>query len=93
MPLLKYNIELLPMVQNDLFRKCLASIPEEQKIEFDLSFGIAERISDVLKDFARRLHKRESEISKWMTGRHNFTLQTIAKIEAVLGCKLIDVAR
>ena len=49
MPLLKYNIELLPMVQNDLFRKCLASIPEEQKIEFDLSFGIAERISDVLK--------------------------------------------
>lgn len=100
MPLLKYNIELLPMVQNDLFRKCLASIPEEQKIEFDLSFGIAERISDVLKtknltqkDFARQLHKRESEISKWMTGRHNFTLQTIAKIEAVLGCKLIDVAR
>ena len=45
------------------------------------------------KDFAQRLHKRESEISKWLTGRHNFTIQTIAKIETTLGCKLINIAR
>ena len=44
------------------------------------------------KDLARRLHKRESEISKWLTGRHNFTIQTIAKVETALGCKLIDIA-
>ena len=75
------------MVQNALFRQCLASVPEDQKAKFELSFGIAERISEVLKsknltqkDFAQKLHKRESEISKWMTGRHNFTMQTIAKI-------------
>ena len=84
------------MVHNQLFRQCLAAIPEEQKAEFELSFGIAERISEILKmknltqkDFANQLHKRESEISKWMTGRHNFTMQTIAKIEIALGCKLI----
>ena len=78
------------MIQNALFRQCLAAIPEEQKAEFELSFEIAERISEVLKaknltqkDFAQKLHKRESEISKWMTGRHNFTMQTIAKIETV----------
>lgn len=88
------------MIQNELFRQCLAAIPEEQKAEFELSFGIAERISEVLKaknftqkNFANRLHKKESEISKWMTGRHNFTIQTIAKIETALGCKLINVAR
>lgn len=87
------------MVQNELFRQCLASIPEEQKAEFELSFGIAERISEVLKsknltqkDFAKQLHKQESEISKWMTGRHNFTVQTIAKIETALGCKLISIS-
>ena len=87
------------MIQNDLFRQCLAAIPEEQKAEFELSFGIAERISEVLKaknltqkDFAQKLHKRESEISKWLTGRHNFTMQTIAKIETALGCKLINIA-
>lgn len=88
------------MIHNDLFRQCLMTVPEEQKAEFELSFGIAERISEVLKaknltqkDFANRLHKRESEISKWMTGRHNFTIQTIAKIETALGCKLINIQR
>ncbi|MDE5170696.1 helix-turn-helix transcriptional regulator [Bacteroides uniformis] len=88
------------MIQNELFRQCLSAIPEEQKAEFDFSFGIAERIGEVLKaknltqkDLAHQLHKRESEISKWMTGRHNFTVQTIAKIETVLGCKLINIAR
>jgi DNA-binding transcriptional regulator YiaG len=88
------------MIQNALFRKCLAAIPEEQQIEFDLSFGIAERISEILKskgltqkDFARLLGKRESEISKWMTGRHNFTTQTIARIEAALGDKVLMVVK
>ena len=88
------------MIQNALFRQCLAAVPEEQKAEFELSFGIAERISEVLqemdltqKDFAHKLNKRESEISKWLTGRHNFTLQTIARIETALGCKLIAIAR
>lgn len=88
------------MIQNTLFRKCLAAIPEEQQIEFDLSFGIAERISEILKskgltqkDFARLLGKRESEISKWMTGRHNFTTQTIARIEATLESKVLMIAK
>ena len=35
------------MVHNQLFRQCLAAIPEEQKAEFELSFGIAERISEI----------------------------------------------
>ena len=70
------------MIQNALFRQCFAAVQEDQKAEFELSYGIAERISEILqaknltqKDFAQKLHKRESEISKWMTGRHNFTMQ------------------
>ncbi|MFW5476809.1 MAG: helix-turn-helix domain-containing protein [Segatella copri] len=57
------------------------------------------RISEILKakgltqkEFARLLNKRESEISKWLTGRHNFTTQTIARIETALGSKLISIA-
>jgi len=86
------------MIQNHLFRQCLTSISAEQKAEFELSFSIAERISDILKsknltqkELARRLGKRESEISKWLTGRHNFTTQTIARIETALGCKVITI--
>lgn len=86
------------MIQNKLFRDCLASIPADQKAEFELSFGIAERISEILKDkgltqkdLARLLNKRDSEISRWLTGRHNFTTQTIARIQTALECNIISI--
>ena len=85
-------------IKCETLRQALADIPAEQKTQIELSFAIAERIDAVLKAkgmsqkmFAQLLGKRESEISKWLTGRHNFTMQTIAKIETALGCKLIDV--
>lgn len=87
------------MIQNKLFRSCLAAVPEEQKAIFELSYNIADRICKILKEqnltqkeFASKMHKRESEISKWLTGRHNFTMQTIVKIEQTLNCKLITIA-
>ena len=85
-------------IECEVFRQALADIPAEQKAQFELSFAIADRIDALLKakgmsqkKFAEQLGKRESEISKWLTGRHNFTLQTIAKIETALNCKLITI--
>ena len=37
------------MITNELFRQCLSAIPKEQKAEFDLSYGIAERLDALLK--------------------------------------------
>ena len=89
------------MVKNELFQTVsCSSTCRTKKPQFELSFGIAERIHEVLskkgltqKDLAKQLHKRESEISKWLTGRHNFTMQTIAKIETALDCQLIKIAQ
>ncbi|TKG95179.1 XRE family transcriptional regulator [Puteibacter caeruleilacunae] len=60
------------------------------------SFDFVDRIHEILeeqgkeqKDLAKALGKSESEISKWMTGTHNFTFRTIAKIEAALGESII----
>ena len=87
------------MITNELFRQCLSSIPKEQQAEFSLSFEIAEKLDAVLKqrkitqhELAKRLGKRDSEISKWLTGRHNFTTNTIAHIETAIGEKLIEIA-
>ncbi len=38
------------------------------------------------------LGKKESEISKWMRGTHNFTIETISSIENVLGYPILQVA-
>jgi ribosome-binding protein aMBF1 (putative translation factor) len=66
-------------------------ISKDIDIFVEKSFDIADRIHDILKnkgidqkEFAKRLGKSESEISKWMTGTHNFTFLTISLIESVL---------
>lgn len=41
------------------------------------------------KEFARRMKKQESEISKWLSGRHNLTLKSITQMETVLGEDII----
>ncbi len=64
------------------------------------SFDIVDRIHEILlkqgkeqKDLATALGKSESEISKWMTGTHNFTTKTLAKIAAALGERVIQVTK
>ena len=58
----------------------------------DLSFQIVDRIHEILvakglkqKDLASLLGKKEAEISKWMRGTHNFTIDTLVSIEKALG--------
>ena len=41
------------------------------------------------KDLAKALGKSEAEISKWLSGTHNLTLRSIAKMEAILGKDII----
>lgn len=64
----------------------------------DLSFLIVDRIHAMLeerglrqKDLASMLDKKESEISKWMRGTHNFTIDTITQIEKALGEPILQV--
>jgi transcriptional regulator with XRE-family HTH domain len=40
---------------------------------------------------AQKLGKTESEVSKWLSGTHNLTLKSIAKIEIALDANLLDV--
>lgn len=74
------------------------TISPEMRIQMELSVSIANRIYDILeergltqKEFARMLGKTETEVSRWLSGTHNLTLATIAKITAVLGEDIITV--
>ena len=85
-------------VTNPLFRECLAQVSEKTRAEFNLSFEIADYIDAILKkkgltqkELARKMGKRESEVSRWLTGRHNFTTNTLADISLALGEPIIIV--
>jgi len=43
------------------------------------------------KDLAGRMGKRPSEINKWLTGTHNFTLKSLAKMQAEFDAPIIHV--
>ena len=71
--------------------------PEKQK-KIKRKMMLAVRIADALKekgmkkkDLARLMNKQPSEITKWLSGTHNFTAETLWEIGDVLGIKLIDL--
>ncbi len=74
-------------------------IPSFKKRMMEISFDISAQIYEYMKkennmsqkELAKRLNKKESEVSKWLTGGHNFTIETIAKIEEVLKQKILIV--
>lgn len=59
---------------------------------------LAARLRDILaelgwkkKDLAEKLGKNPSEVTKWLSGKHNFTTDTLAEIELATGKPLINV--
>lgn len=73
-------------------------VSSEVRRRVNLSFLIVDRIHNILeakglkqKDLANMLGKNESEISKWMRGTHNFTIDTISSIEEALGMPILQV--
>ena len=71
--------------------------PETRK-SVELSFLIVDRIHEILeeknlkqKDLAALLGKKEAEISRWMRGTHNFTIDTLVSIETALDAPILQV--
>lgn len=86
------------MKKNTRFEERRRSIPKEIDVFVTRSFDIVDRIHEILimknlsqKDLADLLDKKESEVSKWMSGTHNFTLKTLTRIEDILGFPIIKV--
>ena len=87
------------MKTNDLFRECLSGVSNDVKAEIDLSFAIVDRIDAILKEkgmtqkeLGDALGKKESEVSRWMRGTHNFTIRTLTRISNVLGSQIIGIS-
>ena len=71
-------------------------ISPERKDQIRKRMLLAARIDDALKEkqltnqeFACMMGKKPSEISKWLSGTHNFTTETLWEIERVLHIQLV----
>lgn len=71
-----------------VFNRLLNAIPQQERVESDIAFRVAERINFLMhkhnvsqSDLARGLNKDHAQISRWMSERHNFSLKTLAELE------------
>lgn len=72
------------------------SISPEEAGKIEKKMLLAAKIEDAMKakgwknkDFAKALKKQPSEITKWLSGTHNFTVETLWEIERVLDIELV----
>ncbi len=79
---------------NELFK----DIPPEIREQTELTFAISDRIYELMqerglskKQFAEALGKRPCEVTKWLSGEHNFTIATIAMLSTFFGKPVIAV--
>lgn len=76
----------------------VSQVPPEIKEEVDLSFAISNKIDALMqerglskKQFADQIGKRPSEITRWLSGQHNFTVSTLAMLSSFFGKSIISV--
>ena len=87
-------------MRSTITQKILAETPEETKIFVNLYTDIVIKVNQILKAndwsqkyLADRIGKKPSEINKWLKGEHNFTLRSIAKLQAELDEPIIEVKK
>lgn len=71
-----------------IFNDILSTISEHELAESDIAFRVAQRIDFLMRknnvsksDLARGLDKDPAQISRWMSGEHNFSIKTLAQLE------------
>ncbi|MBR6169342.1 MAG: helix-turn-helix transcriptional regulator [Bacteroidaceae bacterium] len=86
------------MKPGNAYLEAIKNIPLEIQKETAFTFAVSDKIHQLLidqgltqKELAKKMGKTEAEISVWLSGQHNFTLRTLAKISSVLGCDLIQI--
>lgn len=86
------------MKAKKFFIDAINAIPPEIQKQVDYSMSISDSIAHALaskkmsqKEFAKKIGRSEAEVSRWLSGRHNFTLSSLTRISTVLGNDIIRV--
>ncbi len=84
----KINLDFLEELRNETSPQMSQQISKRMKL--------AAQIDDVLmsrgltnQEFAFMMGKKPSEITRWLSGTHNFTTETLWEIERVLSVQLL----
>lgn len=93
MSTIKVSLPRYDYVSDDL-------LPNENEGSIEIKKELlAKLIKDSLQEanmrssqFAEKVKKRPSEVTKWLSGSHNFTIDTLFQIEKELGITIINLS-
>ncbi len=73
-------------------------IPVAKREEARLSFAISNRLDALMKErglnrrqLADAVGKRPNEVTRWLSGEHNFTIATLAMLSTFFGQPIVTV--
>ncbi|NLO70692.1 MAG: helix-turn-helix transcriptional regulator [Porphyromonadaceae bacterium] len=82
--------------KNKVVERLRSKIQPENRIFVRKNLAISAQVEILLKEkgwsqkeLAKQLRKTESEVSRMLSGLHNLTLKSLAKLEAVLGNEIV----
>lgn len=88
------NLKRKSGILNDL----LNEISPVQNMQVTTKMKLSARIADLIEanglgkgEFAKMANKNSSEVSKWLSGTQNFTIDTLSEIAVALGVTVADL--
>ncbi len=79
-----------------ILKRVAERIPNELSEQIDRRMGLAAKIAEILhsrgltnQEFAFMMGKKPSEVTRWLSGTHNFTTETLWQMERVLKIQLL----
>lgn len=79
-------------------RDLLCDITPEERVEARLSFQISNRLDALMhekglskKQLADAIGKRPNEVTRWLSGEHNFTIATLSRLSIFFGKPIVTV--
>ena len=87
-------------MRSKIIQRILDQTPGDVDIFVNWYADLLVRINELIREkgisqteLSKKLNKQPSEISKWLSGGHNFTLRSLAKLSHELGEPLLEVPK
>ena len=81
-----------------IINQLLGEITPVEKLQTNTKMTLAARLDDLItargwgkSEFAEKVNKNPSEITKWLSGTQNFTIDTLAEIGVVLNMPVSEL--
>lgn len=85
-----YNSPILDSILSNISKEELEITEGKMRLAMKIADAIKAKGFNKKSDFAKKLNKQNSEISKWLSGTHNFTTETLMLLQNELDINLIN---